>query len=112
MASNTASAETTLKVPFNFTVQGKSWPAGLYTVQKDNTANQVMVFSKETLKGFGWVTTPGVTNPTDTRVILKFDESGDTHTLQTIQYGSVITPRLDRGSREKESLPLRASHGR
>jgi hypothetical protein len=112
LATTTAKAETTLKVPFSFTVQGKTWPAGLYAVKKDGNPNRVMLYSKDGPKEFAWVICPGQADPTDTRIVLKFDASGDTHALQSIQYGPMITPRLDRGWSEIERLTASASHGR
>ncbi len=47
LAGNVAAAETTLKVPFNFSVAGKSMPAGYYTVQRDSSGNIVSLRGRD-----------------------------------------------------------------
>ncbi len=93
--SHTAQAETRLNVPFNFTAAGKACPAGVYTVRRDSNSDYVMLTSKETRRTFMWLITPGPSDPTGNRVVLRFDESGHNHTLRSIQYGSMVTSRLD-----------------
>lgn len=112
LATNTAKAETTLNVPFNFTVNGKSWPAGTYAVAKDSNGNRVTLFSKDSSKISAWIIVPGNADPRDTRIILTFDSIGDTHSLFSIQYGSKITPNLGKARGQMEYLTAGASHGR
>ena len=45
LTTHTAQAETTLKVPFNFTVAGQSMPAGVYSVSEDSIHNLVVLKS-------------------------------------------------------------------
>ena len=96
LATNTAMAET-LKVPFTFTVDGKDFPAGLYSVQRQSQ-NLVTLISKDASQSFTWVVAPGDPAPTDTAVTLRVDELGQDHVLQSVQYGPLITPRLDKGA--------------
>ena len=96
LATNTAMAET-LKVPFTFTVDGKDFPAGLYSVRQ-SSHNLVTLISKDASQSFTWVVAPGDPAPTDTAVTLRFSELGETHALRSVQYGPLITPRLDKGA--------------
>ena len=105
-------AETTLKVPFSFTVAGKSMPAGLYTVEEDTYHNMVTLKSHDATKCFSAVLKPGDPAPGDNHVALKFDESGNAHILKSIQYGSKVTSPLDKGERESGFDPSRLSQGR
>jgi hypothetical protein len=108
LAANSAmAAETTIKVPFNFTAAGKVCPAGVYTVNRD--ADYITLTRKGYTESFTWVVGPGSPALTDTKVALKFDEIGKTHVLQSIQYGPVITARLDKKvlqDAERESARL------
>jgi len=105
LASNVASAEALVKVPFNFTVAGKVCPAGLYSVDRDNIGTMVTLRSKDAPRSFSWVVTPGDPAPTDSRVVLRFDAQGQTHALRNVQYGSVITSRLDKKTVDTERVP-------
>jgi hypothetical protein len=87
------SGATTLNVPFSFTVDGKSLPAGQYSVQRDSTGNFVRLESQDASQIFHWVAR--ATDSSDNRVVLTFDQRGQTHALQSIQYGPLTTPRLD-----------------
>jgi hypothetical protein len=100
LATNTAMAET-LKVPFTFTVNGKNFPAGIYLVKRQNSQNLVTLISKDASQSFTWVAAPGDPGPTDTAVTLRFSELGERHALRSVQYGPLITPRLDKGAMPK-----------
>lgn len=111
LAATSAKAETTVKVPFNFTVAGKVCPAGYYTVHKD--ADFVTLLRKGSSDIFTWIVGPGAAEPNDTKVALKFDLIGNSHVLQSIQYGPAVTARLDKKSlREAEHESTRLSGGR
>jgi hypothetical protein len=105
LGANTAFAATTVKVPFSFTVAGKTLPAGNYHVNRDSTGSFVTLESLESSQSFTWVLSPGQPDPYDEKVALRFHDRGDTHVLQSIQCGSMITPRLDKikkGSSERD----------
>ncbi len=105
LATNVAVAETTLKVPFNFSVAGQSMPAGLYTVQRDSTGNIVHLRGQDATHSFNWILAPGSPAPTDDRIVLRFDTDGQSHALRSVQYGPGITSRLDKKSaHQMESL--------
>lgn len=95
-----ADSTYTVHVPFNFVVAGKTLPAGDYTVRRGDRAESV------TLAGHNnamiWGAGPGSPNPSDHRVVLTFDRIGASHMLRTVQFGSVITSRID--SRYAHSL--------
>lgn len=112
LATHTAAAETTLKVPFSFTVAGQSMPAGVYSVSKDSVHNVVILKSMDASKTFAAVLVPGDPAPNDRHVSLKFDQSGNGHTLKSIQYGAETTSSLERGMREPGYDPTRLSQGR
>ncbi len=97
LASNSAMAESRVNVPFNFTIGHKTLPAGQYKVQASMSRNLVTLTSEETSSRYSFVLAPGDPSPTSQAVVLKFDTANETHALRTIQYGSQITPRLDRG---------------
>jgi hypothetical protein len=110
LATNTATAEI-LKVPFSFTVNGKNCPAGVYSVQREVSHNLVTLTSRETSQTFTWVVAPGDPAPTDSAVILRFNELGDTHALRSVQYGPLITSRLDKNTKQTEHMPTRIVQG-
>ncbi len=112
LATHTAQAETTLKVPFNFTVAGQSMPAGVYSVSEDAIHNIVTLKSMDAAKSFSAVLVPGDPAPSDTHVALKFDQSGNGHTLKSIQYGPRTTSSLERATSERGYDPTRLSQGR
>jgi hypothetical protein len=112
LTTNTAMAATTLKVPFSFTVEGKNWPAGMYTVEQDSTANLMTLRSKDGSRSFSGIIGPGEPGPTEVRIALKFEQVGSTHVLRSVQYGSQITPRLDKNPKQSMYAPTRLSQGR
>lgn len=111
LAANSAMAEARVNVPFNFTVAGKSFPAGAYTVLEDSVHNNVILWSKTAPVSFISMIGAGNPAPTDTKVILKFDELGDKFALKTIQYHSLITPLLDKHEKNTEHAPVRMIEG-
>jgi len=88
-------ATSTIKVPFNFTIDGKSCPAGEYSVQLDNHSKLVKLQSKEGSRSFIW--TVRAADKDNGSVVLKFDEQSQTHALRSIQYGSVVTGQIGNG---------------
>ena len=103
LACNTASAST-VNVPFSFAAAGHVWPAGAYSVQKEDSGDMVTVKSMVTGLSFTSLIGPGDPAPTASNVTLKFDAIGTTHALRTIQYGWQITSQLDRKLERSERL--------
>jgi hypothetical protein len=104
MATVPAVAETsqTLNVPFSFTVGGQLLPAGTYSVHHDISGNIVNLQSTDASYHFTSIAIPSASD--SGRVVLKFSVNGQTHALQTIQVGPLVTPRLDKKSRKTEDV--------
>jgi hypothetical protein len=112
LTTTNALAETQVNVPFSFTANGKVCPAGLYTLDRNLASNVVTLRNDDWKSSFTWIAGAGDPAPTDSRVILRFDEDGPNHTLQSVQYGSVITSRLDGKRNRTEEAPTRVVLGR
>jgi len=110
LTANTAMAAT-LNVPFSFSVGKKSCPASRYTVTRQADGGIVTLIDATGSCSFGWVVAPGDPAPTDSRVVLRFDEVGQSHTLQSVQYGAAITARLDKKIKRNEYTPTRIIMG-
>ena len=93
LAPIAAHAEKSVKVPFSFTLNGESWPAGMYQISQDSSRTCLTLSNAE--KSVTFVLHSGEPSPGEKHVVLKFDQMGAWHTLRSIQYGSLITPRLD-----------------
>ncbi len=109
---NFAAAETTIKVPFDFKVQGKAMPAGLYIVQQDGFNNMVTLIDKDSAKAFSLILRPGDAVAGDRHVSLKFEDVGDQHVLRSVQYLSRTSAHLDQKAKEPAYSPSRLSQGR
>ena len=95
-----AATSTTLNVPFSFTVGGKILPAGEYSVERD--LNFVRLKGKDGSQRFTWIAVPAAAE--ENKVVLKFDPQGQTHALQSIQYGPLVTSTVDRKSKKAEEV--------
>jgi len=107
LASHSAKADATAKVPFNFTVNGKVCPAGEYTIRRDSANNTVILQGRNNKVGFQWSLKAGDAAPTAKEVVLKFTEQGENRSLRFVQYGPASTYRLDKqdsNRREHETL--------
>jgi len=94
LAGNSAMAATRIDVPFNFKVAKATFPAGSYHVSHDSTSSFVTLQSLESSRSYTWILTPG---PSESKKIsLKFDDRNGTKILQSIQFGSLTTPNLDK----------------
>lgn len=110
LPAHIAKAETTLNVPFSFTVSGQAMPAGVYTVQEDTFHNVVILRNKAATRSFEYALRPGDPTGNSVHVALKFDSNGDSHVLRGIQFGSKTTSRLDNSPAPYS--PARLSQGR
>ena len=99
LVTSTAMAAT-VNIPFNFTVAGKNLPAGYYLVTREVSQNMVTLRSYETPQSLTWVLVPGDPAPTDTAVVLRFNVLGEAHALRSVQYGPLITSRLDKRTKQ------------
>jgi hypothetical protein len=82
----------TLNVPFDFTVGNKTLPAGPYTVERDSAGSILRLQDKNLSQTFMWVALPSAIKTG--RVVLRFEDEGQKHTLQSVQYGVLQTPEL------------------
>lgn len=105
LATNTATAQTRLlNVPFSFTVGGQNWPAGSYSIERIGLQGFVTLESEDASHSLTLTLGPGDPAPTDTRIILKFDNLGRTYALRTVQYGPEISARLDDKAERSERV--------
>jgi hypothetical protein len=95
LTASSAKAETTVNIPFNFTADGHVCPAGLYTVKHDTDSSFLTLSRKGSADTFTWIVGPADA-PSERKISLKFDELGKTRVLQSVQYGTLITSRLDK----------------
>jgi len=112
MSAHIAKAETTLNVPFSFTVSGQTMPAGIYTVKQDTFHNVVVLRNNNASKSFTYALRPGDAAANETHVSLKFESAGDSHILRGIQFGTKVTSRLDEVASPSGYDPARLSQGR
>jgi hypothetical protein len=112
MSAHIAKAETTLNVPFSFTVSGQTLPAGVYTVQEDTFHNRVIFRNHDASKSFTYALRPGDASANQVHVSLKFESAGDSHILRGIQFGTKMTSRLDERPVPSGYDPARLSQGR
>ena len=109
LATNVAKAEATIKVPFSFLVGSKVFPAGLYAVERDEKGHGfVTLVAKGSPQSLTCLLVPGAPDPREQKIALNFDLIGKTHVLQSIQYGPMITARLDKEALANEHNSLQA----
>jgi hypothetical protein len=103
LTPNTAMAESLmLKVPFSFSVQGKSLPAGDYLVQRDAFRSFIKLQARNSVQSFTWVACPA--DGKDNRVTLRFEEQGSDHILESVQFGAQSSPRLVKRDKHHEGM--------
>jgi hypothetical protein len=91
-----AANRAVVDVPFNFESQGHNYPAGRYVATLESNEG-ILAISNENNPRISahWIAGPADYNPTDAKLILKFDDLGNDHALRTLQLGPRITSRLD-----------------
>ena len=97
-----ASTARTLKVPFSFTVQGKTLPAGEYVVTRNDLGTMVELQSKDYSHNFSWLAE--ATGTAADRVALRFDVDGQDHILRSIQFGRLESTQLTRKVKKGEDI--------
>ena len=111
-ASHAVAETTTIPVPFTFNVAGETFPAGDYTIHHDDGDNFVTLAPKGSSQSFSSIVGPGAPSPWANKITLKFDLVGQTHLLQSIQYGTMITGQLDKKALASERGSVELSGGR
>ncbi|MGA2046741.1 MAG: hypothetical protein ABSG96_03570 [Terracidiphilus sp.] len=104
-----ASTATTLNVPFRFTVDGKNLPAGKYMVVREDGHDFVRLKSVDSSYSFVWMASPNASR--SDRVILKFEPQGETHVLESVQSGPLVTRILNRKSKTTEDVSAQEAPG-
>lgn len=103
LAAIPAMAESArINIPFSFTVAGKLLPAGEYRVQSNGIGNLVNLRNADSTQYFTWVANPSASDQRD--VVLRFGADGQTHSLESIQIGPLVTPRLSKKSQKYENI--------
>lgn len=93
---------TTLNVPFSFSVGNKILPAGPYTVARDGHGNFLRLESPDMSQIFTWLALPSATKTG--RVVLRFEQEGQKHRLQSVQYGVMQTPDLEKRIKNSKAV--------
>ena len=83
-------------VPFSFNVAGKTFPPGNYRICRNDAGDSVTLVAKGSSQSFTSLIGPGALNPWEHKIALKFDEVGQEHLLQSIEFGPKVTSNLDR----------------
>jgi hypothetical protein len=114
LATNAAMADTTLRVPFSFTVAGKTCPPGRYSVKESLNNSYLILTNEDSSRVFTWLLKPGETDYKADKVILNFDVAGQNHLLRSVQIGSMTTRILDKDVHNSEyvAAELAAHPGR
>jgi hypothetical protein len=85
-------------VPFSFTAQGQSYPAGRYEVTTDMNRNFITLANEaDASKHLTWLVGPADTAKIPT--VVTFDQASNGYSLKTVQMGDKITPNLDTHSK-------------
>ena|ERR1700676_2941094 len=100
-----------LHVPFAFTVNGQTLPAGDYSLHRELSGNSVILATPDEKKQFNWLLGPGDPMPGSTKVAMVFDVTDNGYALRTIQYNSSITNRIDKKSHQNEDRPVHVIRG-
>src|SRR5271165_4261712 len=90
VAAPSAKAEN-VTVPFGFTADGHSFPAGVYSVKQSTNENMVTLHYLNGLASLTWLIAPGEPAPTDGRIVLRFIQADGKHVLDSIQYHALVT---------------------
>jgi hypothetical protein len=98
--AQTASAAS-VRVPFNFEINGKTLPAGTYSVTRDLNGSFVTLESEDCKYAYTWYALRGEPMQPGRDITLRFDEYGSEYALQSVQFNSLITPKLDKHFSER-----------
>jgi hypothetical protein len=92
-----AQAQTaTVTVPFSFNAAGKTFPAGEYKIARNDADDLVTLYVMGSSQSFSSLIGPGSPDPWEHKIALRFDEVGQAHLLQSIEFGPMITSKLDK----------------
>ena len=100
-----------LHVPFAFTVNGQTLPAGNYSVHRELGGDSVVLVTPDRKKQFNWLLSSGDPDPGSTKVAMVFDSTDSGYALRSIQYDSLVTHRLDKKSHQNEDRSVHVIRG-
>jgi hypothetical protein len=103
--ANTASAAT-VRVPFNFNINGKVLPAGNYSVTRDLKGEFLTLRSEDYKSAYTWYALRGDGGQSDPKVTLRFDESDGQYALRNVEFNALTTPRLDKHFSERSTMRI------
>ena len=112
LATTSAMAETRVNVPFNFTVDGKTCPAGQYVLLRDPAHNFITLLGKNAPVGFNWILGPGDGKVKESNLTLSFARQDQGYALESIQFGSLTTHKLDKKTPGTEHKTVQIVEGR
>jgi hypothetical protein len=91
MAAAPANASN-VHVPFSFSVNGVILPAGDYIVDRDAAGSVIYLKNIHGGRTYSWISHPAP--DANGRVVLYFEARRQSHVLQSIQFGALVTPLL------------------
>jgi hypothetical protein len=100
-----------LHVPFAFSVNGQTLPAGDYTVHPELGGNSVVLASPDYKKQFNWLLSSGDPDPGSSKIAMLFDSTDSGYALRSIQYKSLVTSRIDKKAHLNEDRPVHEIRG-
>lgn len=90
-----ASDKAVVNVPFSFETHGQSFPAGKYAVALDlNATILTMRNVQDPKESMAWAVSPADAS-SPAVLSMKFDGTGDAHSLRSVQFGTRTTSVLD-----------------
>lgn len=99
-----AHAESTrINIPFSFVAEGKNLPADVYVVERNANTNLLALHARSTGKSILLVVSPIGEGRKD--VSLRFNERNNTHVLDSVQYGNLISSKLDKARAREDVSP-------
>ena len=104
--ASASAATTTVRVPFNFNVNGKTLPAGDYQVMRDDEGRIVTLQSEDYKNTYSWPASRIGEPQSDPKVTLRFDADNGTYALRSVQYQRLVTGKLDKHISERATLRI------
>jgi hypothetical protein len=101
-------AAATVRVPFNFVANGKTMPAGVYYIERNDNSTLVTLTSPDRKQSYIWLLTPGNAQPETSGAALSFDKANGTFMLRAIQYDELSTGKLDKRILEAPAVHVAA----
>ncbi len=112
LTSLPAAAEARVNIPFSFSVGGEQYPAGQYLLEQGQMYNRLLTIqNKDVPTAFNCTLSPGGDATHPDKVTVVFDVRENNYSLRNIQYGTLTSPKFDRGVDHSEHTPVRVVEG-